>query len=117
MVEYDIESENAMPIPYKINNNYQPFPLPKNEKCFYLSQIKQLSEAISKSGDVQWFRKEYRNWYKREIKVWKSDCFGKFSPVIWAKWMAWLCMPMQLKYYAYTAWSWLRICNRENQKQ
>lgn len=115
MVAYDFMSGDVKPIPYRINDNYQPFPVPQEEEDRYISQIQRLSEAISEINDQKWFKEEYANWYAREMKVWGNDCFKKFSPIVWAKWMAWLCMPMQLKYYAYTAWSWLRICNRVSQ--
>ena len=112
MVAYDLVSGDAKPIPYRINDNYQPFPVSREEEDSFISRVQQLSEAISEIDDQRWFKEQYANWYAREMKVWKYDCCGKFSPSLWVKWMIWLCMPMQLKYYAYTIWSYLRILLR-----
>jgi len=101
MVDYDLVSGNVKPIPYRINDNYQPFPVSREEEDRFTSQIQRLGEEMYEIDDRRWFNQEYADWYAREMKVWKCNCSSNFSPALWVKWMAWLCMPMQLKYYVY----------------
>ena len=103
MVQYDLDSGESKPIPYRININYQPIPVSRDEEEDLVIKIERLSQAIQEIDYQVWFNKEYTNWYSREIKIWKCECIGKFLPLLWIKWIAWLCMPMQLKYYTYLA--------------
>ena len=109
MIVYELTSGDVKPVPYRINDNYQPFSVSGEEENHLMLQIQRLSETISEIDDQRWFTNEHATWYKSEMKVWKHQCLGRFSPVLWLKWIAWLCLPMQLKYYAYALR--LRMCS------
>lgn len=102
MVDYDLLSGNVTPVPYRINDNYQPFPVSHEEKAALLLQLQQLNEALLNIDDQKWFMTQYDSWYCREVKVWKRRCLARLSPTLWVKWIIWLCLPMQLRYYCYS---------------
>ena len=98
VVRYEIESGRAEPIPYRINENYQPHPVSREEREELAARLRQLSEAATAIDETTWFRTEYAAWYAHESRVWRRRCLKRLSPALWAKWGAWLCMPMQWKY-------------------
>jgi len=101
MVHYDLMCGEAKPIPYRINENYQPYRVSREEEADLLLKLNHLSEAARTVDIGTWFKTEYANWYAHESGVWKKLCFIGGSPRVWLKGIAWLCIPMQLKYYAY----------------
>jgi len=101
MVDYDPISGESRALPYRINDNYQPLKPSPEEEEHLISELQQRSEAISKIDDPKWFATQYAAWYSRERKVWKQRCFKQLVSGLWIKWIAWLCMPLQLKYYGH----------------
>lgn len=101
MVDYDLASGEVKRVPYRINENYQPFAVSGEEEQELTSRLHQLSKAISSIDDRTWFSTDYAGWYARETKVWKRRCLEQRSLPLWLKWFAWLCLPMQWKYRLY----------------
>ncbi len=105
MVRYDPGSRETEPIPYRINENYQPWPVPREENAELLLRLRGLCERARTVDTGMWFKTEYADWYNREIKVWSRDCLSRFSPSLWLTWLVWLSMPMNLRYCATVALS------------
>ena len=112
MVAYDLVSGKIRTIPYRIDENYRPFRVP-NEEGVLLSRLKKRCDALSEIDDRTWFETEYSDWYSREMKVWMRLNMTRPSPALWFKWMAWMCMPIQLKYYIQTMRSLMRKAMQE----
>lgn len=111
MVEYDLNSGSVIPVPYRINDNYQPHPVPKEERERLLAELDRLSEDLRNMGEATWFNIHYDTWYAHEKEVWKRRCQQQRSAPLWLKLILWLCMPMQWKYRFYTAAGRLwRLC-------
>lgn len=104
MVDYNFSTGAAKAIPYRINENYQPYLLSCEEQQGILSRLQGLSEAVCAVDFTTWFESEYAEWYAHEFSVWKRLCLDGGSLRLWIKWSAWLCMPMQLKYYVHATW-------------
>ena len=113
MVAYDLVSGKIRTIPYRIDENYRPFRVP-NEEGVLLSRLKKRCDALSEIDDRTWFETEYSDWYSREMKVWIRLNMKRPSPALWFKWTAWMCMPIQLKYYLQTMRSRMRAAMQEN---
>jgi len=113
MVDYDPHKETATPIPYTINDNYQPVSLSEKEEAHYLSKIDKLSDTISDLSYVEWYSKEYTPWYKRELNVWKQDRAKSSSLSIYVKWIVWLILPMQVRYYLYMVYLYFKDIYRK----
>lgn len=101
MVRYNLKNGAAEPVPYRINDDYQPYIVSCEEKANLLSRLHDLSKAARMINIGTWFKTEYTDWYAHEFGAWKRLCLGGGSPRLWLKWIAWLCLPMQLKYYTY----------------
>lgn len=98
VVDYDPETNQAMPIPYRINDNFQPFLPSKEETDDLVSRLTQLNHSVLEVDEPTWFKTEYSRWYAREMKVWKRRCVNQPALKLWLKWGAWMCIPMQWKY-------------------
>jgi hypothetical protein len=103
MIDYDLDSNQAKPIPYRINDNFQPFLSSKEETDDLISRLTQLSQSILEVDESTWFRTQYAQWYAREMKVWKRRCGERPASKLWLKWAAWMCIPMQWKYRFHVA--------------
>lgn len=101
MVQYDLHTNSVEPIPYRINENYQPFSVDSEDRSDLLTQLEVLSEMARCVNFKTWFATHYRQWYKHEFAVWKRLCLKRRSPRFFLKWIAWLLLPIQLKYYSY----------------
>jgi hypothetical protein len=110
MVRYDLVSGAAKAIPYRINENYQPYRVFQAEEGELLARLEQLSQAIPEVDAHTWFTTEYAAWYAREMEVWRRRCREKRSPGLWLKWLAWLCLPMQWKYRMHAAIRRATLC-------
>jgi len=102
MVHYDLMSGEAKPIPYRINENYQPYLVSCEEEVNLLSRLHELSKAARSVGLKAWLSAEYRGWYAREFRVWKKRRAKTGSLALLLKFMIWLILPMQVWFYWYT---------------
>jgi hypothetical protein len=102
MVRYDLNKGDTEIIPYRINENFQPVSISYEESQELISRINILSERIHTTDIENWFATDYADWYKREFKVWGRHCLKCFSPSLWLKYLAWLVLPMNLRYYFHT---------------
>lgn len=102
MVRYDIRSGDAEPIPYQINENYQPVPVGEHENVEFTTRIDSLSRKMISMDSKTWFVKYYQKWRSYEYCVWKKQCSKTKSPAFLPKFIIWLILPMQIWYYAYT---------------
>jgi poly-gamma-glutamate synthesis protein (capsule biosynthesis protein) len=97
-VSYRPDTNEAEVIPYKINNNYQPYIPPYNEQAELKTKIADLCQKLRMSeGD--WYINEYRIWYIYEIIAWKRDFAERFSSKLLLRFAAWLLLPAQLRFY------------------
>ncbi|HEY9161947.1 MAG TPA: CapA family protein [Desulfomonilia bacterium] len=102
MVMYGLINGDIELIPYIINENFQPVPVSHEESQELISRVNILSERIHTTDDVHWFATDYAYWYKREFKVWSRHCLKCSSLSLWLKYLAWLLLPMNLRYYFHT---------------
>jgi len=107
MVQYDLRSGETQPIPYRVNENYQPNPVLHEDKRHLLLKLDGLSELARSTDMGVWLATEYADWYKHELGVWTRHCLQSRSPFLWLKWFGWLFTPMQLTFYAHAVRSWL----------
>jgi len=103
MVRYDPKSGGSQPIPYRINENYQPVPAFGREKAELLDRLERLSQGLESMDGPTWFADHYRKWFSREFRVWKRRCLQGRRPGLMLKWMVWLLLPMQLRFYGHAA--------------
>jgi len=105
MVDYNLLNGEARIIPYRINQEYQPYPLSPDDTEILNKQLLRLNQKVSTSNSRQWFYTAYAKWYIHELSVWSTLCQERKSLRLWAKWAVWLCIPLQLKYYFLVALS------------
>ena len=103
MVCYDPQSGHAEPVPYRINDNYQPFAVEDGDKEGLSKRIECLSADVRSADTATWHSDNYAKWYAHESKVWKRRCRERKSPARMLKVTAWLLLPMQIRFYIYTA--------------
>jgi len=109
MVAYDIINAKAEPIPYRINENYQPIPSTTDEYNILMARLSELSEKVRLSiNRGRWFESCYKNWFNREFQTWKRHSIDAKSPQVILKFLVWLILPLQLIYYVYTIKKYLR---------
>jgi len=111
MVAYDIINAKAEPIPYRINENYQPVPVDRKDKNNLIKRIDLLSKKLSAVHSSDWLAIYYKQWYKRELKMWLKRCRKTKSPELLLKFIVWLILPMQLWYYAHIFFSKKKLNN------
>lgn len=99
MVRYDPQSGSAEAVPYRINDNYQPFAAAGSDEDELSNSLKNLCHVASSIDTGTWFAKHYAKWRAGELKVWKKRCRETRSPNIMLKYMTWLFLPMQICYY------------------
>ena len=98
MVRYDPQSGRAEPVPYRINDNYQPVAVAGHDKDDLLSKLESLCCDACSSDNTAWFTNHYGQWRSRESGVWKNRCRKTKSPAIVLKYLIWLFLPMQISY-------------------
>ena len=74
MVRYDPQSGRADPVPYRINDNYQPVAAAGRDKAELSNSLESLCRAVRSSSSTTWFAKHYGKWRAGELKVWKKRC-------------------------------------------
>jgi len=101
MVRYDPKSGGTEPIPYRINENYQPVPASGREGAELLARLQRLSEGLDSTDGRTWFADHYRGWFRHELGVWKQRCRKAKSAGLFVKFIVWLLLPMQVRFYAH----------------
>ncbi|MBN1664240.1 MAG: CapA family protein [Deltaproteobacteria bacterium] len=101
MVSFDCKKNSGFPIPYKINNNYQPYCMTEAEKETLNRKVETLSDKLKSVDIADWFLESYKKWFLHEMHVWKSDFLRERSLFIILKWGAWLMLPLQWCFYYY----------------
>ncbi|MBN2294577.1 MAG: CapA family protein [Pirellulales bacterium] len=99
MVRYDPQNGRAEPVPYRINDNYQPFAATGHDKDELLNRLENLCHIVQSIETTTWFSDHYAKWYSHEYKVWKKQCVKTKSPTLMLKFLIWLFLPMQIRYY------------------
>ena len=99
MVQYDPQSGHTEPVPYRINDNYQPVAVAGRDKEELSSRLERLCNAVRSIGTATWFSEHYSKWRAGELKVWKRRCWEMKSPAVMMKFLVWLLLPMQICYY------------------
>ena len=100
MVRYDLETREVEAIPYRINKNYQPVAVSAQEKDDMTTMIGRLSNSVRSIDEKTWFAKYYSKWRSHEFHVWIKQCRKTKSPALLLKFMIWLILPIQIRYYA-----------------
>ena len=101
MVGYDPGSGATRPIPYLINDNYQPVPALGRDKTDLLGRFHQLSKGIDSMDGRTWLATYYRPWFRRELGVWNQRRRKARSVGLLLKFIAWLLLPMQVRFYGH----------------
>ncbi len=101
MVRYDPQSGHAEPVPYRINDNYQPFAVAGRDKAALSDSLESLCHDVRSIDVATWFSRHYKKWHSHEFKAWKKRCRETKSPLIMLKFVIWLFLPMQIWYYIY----------------
>ena len=99
MVRYDPQSGHAEPVPYRINDNYQPVAVAGRDKEELSNSLESLCHGLRCTSTATWFSDHYAKWRGGELKVWKKRCWETKSPVIMLKFVIWLFLPMQIWYH------------------
>lgn len=100
-VTFDVKSGQSTASPYRINDDYQPEPMPDDERASRRSHLTRLSRTLEETDEVEWFTEYYADWYERESGRWRRRCLEEPKGSIWLKMIAWYCMPIQWKYRFY----------------
>ena len=101
MVRYDLKTGNAEPVPYRINENYQPFPVSGQERDDLAIQLNRLSQGVGPIDSRTWFAVHYKKWRAHEFHVWMERCRKTKRPSMMLKFMIWLILPMQIWFYGH----------------
>ena len=101
MVRYDPSSGDTEPIPYRVNENYQPVPALGREKAELLGRLQRLGEELKSMDGRTWFATHYRRWFRHELGVWKQRCRRAKSAGLFVKFIVWLLLPMQVRFYGH----------------
>jgi poly-gamma-glutamate synthesis protein (capsule biosynthesis protein) len=103
MVSYDPQSGNAEPVPYRINDNYQPFTVSGSDKDKLSDTMENLCSDLRSIDNATWLSDQYAKWRAHESEVWQKRCRKSRSFKLMLKYLVWLLLPMQMKYYIHTA--------------
>jgi poly-gamma-glutamate synthesis protein (capsule biosynthesis protein) len=101
MVSYDTNTSRADVIPYRINENYQPYEISTKEAAILRSRIEDLSRKAISATNKSWVLNDYSYWFKHEYDVWWKQVKKTKSLVVFLKWIVWLLLPRQFIYYVY----------------
>lgn len=99
MVHYMPQSGHAEPVPYRINDNYQPIAVEGSDKEELLNRLDSLSLGVRSINTATWLSDHYGKWRSGELQVWWKRCVETKSPLLLLKFMLWLILPMQIRYY------------------
>jgi len=108
IVRFNLETNEGTVIPYTINENYQPVAADEEEQTELFARLNLLNESLIDLTWDRWYRECYQGWFSHEFKVWVATCRKGFSPQRWIKFLAWLVLPMQLRYYRFRLVSMFR---------
>jgi len=101
IVRYNLITKMSDVLPYKIDDNYKPVLMNAEESNGFQSKLICMSHEIYKLNTRSWYRDIYSKWFKNENTVWLSRIRHTKDTLLICKYIIWLLLPLQVKYYFY----------------
>ncbi len=98
VVAYELEQRDFRVIPYRIDDDFCPAPLPEADEQRARDRLADRCRELG-IGCGQWFRRHYATWHAHEKDVYRARIGAERCPALALKFALWLMLPMQLRYY------------------
>jgi len=98
MVSFEVETNDVKILPYYINENYQPNKVGADE---LYEKLDELNQRIKSQTNNRWLDEDYNSWFQWESGVWKMDLLNNFSMNKVLRFLGWLLLPIQIRFYLY----------------
>jgi len=104
LLSYGLSEQSVELLPVTLDSTYRPQVDRAERRETALAEIAGLCVALERS-DGDWYRQEYGRWYRGELCVWLKRC--RENGRLWARFVLWLVLPLQLRYYLAVVGGWL----------